>query len=448
MKQKGILAQVILALLALTCQLGQCADNDSIATGAVILVIDGLGSSYFYPEYSPYALDGALLDKAALFNLTGPGLARVLDVRVPIPETTTSHGVLISGDAGADPFSLERTLFEVSRENSFLCLGILERGDSISLLQKLDSAIYLDDNSICGAEPVPGSRSGLPPDLKERLEAWQHNFSTYTSADGIEAYKRYNLWAIDAASDMVKEMGKRPFVMLVNAGAVDSAGQDLDPESYVKVISDLDRPLGRLADVCRQNKVLLVVTADHGMTFRNAEARGGHASGDLSKSLESLRTPVIFLGPGVDDINLGGIWSEEDISPAILAMLGIPDWEMPGVAMPIMRSCSLFVLSGPGNVTLLRGGELITESGDDGEHIFRGLEMGNYIIEANNGRSRSEVCLTGYESLDMRPEVWQGLDLKMVLGPILILAINLAGSLVIWRIIKRRPSCIEAEVRG
>ena len=56
--------------------------------GAVIVVVDGLGSSYVYPEHSAYALDGSALQKAVLFNLTGGG-ARVVDVMVPVPEGTT-----------------------------------------------------------------------------------------------------------------------------------------------------------------------------------------------------------------------------------------------------------------------------------------------------------------------------------------------------------------------
>jgi len=80
-------ALLILLLLlpgcsALDVQVGPMAQP----AGAVILVIDGLGSSYVYPEHNAYALDGSPLNKAVLFNLTGAG-ARAVDVRVPVPET-------------------------------------------------------------------------------------------------------------------------------------------------------------------------------------------------------------------------------------------------------------------------------------------------------------------------------------------------------------------------
>jgi hypothetical protein len=33
--------------------------QEDLPAGAVILVIDGLGASYIYPEYQAYSLDGA-----------------------------------------------------------------------------------------------------------------------------------------------------------------------------------------------------------------------------------------------------------------------------------------------------------------------------------------------------------------------------------------------------
>ena len=67
--------------------------------GAVILVVDGLGASYVYPEHAPMPWTARPLDGAVLFNLTGGG-ARAVDVRVPVPETTKSHSVLITGNSG------------------------------------------------------------------------------------------------------------------------------------------------------------------------------------------------------------------------------------------------------------------------------------------------------------------------------------------------------------
>ena len=129
--------------------------------GAVILVVDGLGASYVYPEHRAYALDGSPIDGAVLFNLTGGG-ARAVDVRVPVPETTKSHSVLITGNSGTDPDHLGPTIFDAARANGYLCLAVLERGDSMPVLQEMDGVLYLGDNALHGAEPIPGFRAGAP----------------------------------------------------------------------------------------------------------------------------------------------------------------------------------------------------------------------------------------------------------------------------------------------
>jgi 2,3-bisphosphoglycerate-independent phosphoglycerate mutase len=199
---------------AVNMQVGQEAEPG----GAVILVVDGFGSSYAYPEHEPYALDGSPIEKAVLFNLTGAG-ARAVDARVPVPETTKSHAVLITGLSGVDPQMPGRTIFDAAREEDYLCLGVLERGDSKEVLQKLDAVLHLDDNAIHGAEPVPGFRDGVPQDLHELLQTWRDRFSAYTTAAGTAGYAGYNRWGLDAATDLVEHLGSRHFLLLVNVGA-------------------------------------------------------------------------------------------------------------------------------------------------------------------------------------------------------------------------------------
>jgi 2,3-bisphosphoglycerate-independent phosphoglycerate mutase len=193
-------------------------------SGAVILVVDGLGASYVYPEHHAYALDGTPLGQAALFNLTGSG-ARVVDARVPVPETTKSHGVLITGSSSVDPQFLGPTIFDAARKNGYLSIALLERGDSIEVLKKQDAVLYLGDNALHGAEPIPGFRESAPQDLHELLGIWQDNFSEYTFAAGLPGYAGYDRWGLDAAAALVDHLGSRHFLMLVNVGAVDSAGR-------------------------------------------------------------------------------------------------------------------------------------------------------------------------------------------------------------------------------
>ena len=303
--------------------------------GAVILVIDGLGSSYVYPEHNAYALDGSPLEKAVLFNLTGGG-ARAVDVRVPVPETSKSHSVLVTGRSEADWEQLGPTVFDAAREEGYLCLAIMERGDSMSILVDMDAVLYLEENALHGAEPIPGFRSHAPQGLRTLFLQWRDRFAQYSAPQGMAGYAGYNAWALDAAANTVEHLIGKPFIMLVNAGAVDSAGHNLNVSGYLETVQALDGPLGQLAAACKKNNVLLVVTADHGMVFPDREGKGGHSAEKYATQLEALRVPLLFQGPGIKELNLGGGWSEVDIAPTVLAMLTISsDKSAEGVVLPV-----------------------------------------------------------------------------------------------------------------
>jgi len=307
-------------------------------TGAVMLVVDGLGASYVYPEYAPYCINGSPLGKAILFNLTSSG-ARIMDIRAPVPETAHGHGVLVTGCSGIDPQSLGTTIFDIAREEGYLCLAVLERGDSMQMLQRQNGFLHMADNSIKGTDPTPGSRFDLPEDMRRRLEAWDGRFDWYTSGQEIASYQGYNLWALEAATDLVEHADGRKFIMIINVGAVDSAGHDLGVLGYLEVISALDAPLGQLEETCARKGVLLVVTADHGMSFVSpGSSRGGHASGKYEQRLESHRIPAVFMGPGIDDLSLGGVWSQADIAPTLLQIMGLPQnlSQADGKVMPLI----------------------------------------------------------------------------------------------------------------
>jgi len=400
--------------------------------GAVILVVDGLGASYVYPEHSAYALDGTPLGEAVLFNLTGGG-ARAVDVRVPVPETTKSHSILVTGSSSADPEALGPTIFDAARENGYLCLAVLERGDSMELLQKQDAVLYLGDNALHGAEPIPGFRDSVPQGLCSLFQEWRDKFADYTAPQGLTGYAGYNRWGLDAAADIVEHLAGRRFLLLVNVGAVDSAGQNLGIEGYLETVEALDAPLGKLAEACQKNGVILAVTADHGMSFPAAKGKGGHSAVKYAGRLESLRVPLVFLGSGVEELNLGGRWSEVDVAPTMLNLLGISrNLSAEGRSLPIKKSYSLRVTGAPGAVSLCRDGKPLANASGDEVYNFRGLARGLYTIEA--GRRSQEVLVNGDRVLDLAGKGTASGDWRMILGLILILVINLTGILLIIRI--------------
>ena len=396
------------------------------------MVVDGLGASYVYPEHSAYALDGTPLGEAVLFNLTGGG-ARAVDVRVPVPETSKSHSILVTGSSDANPEALGPTIFDAAREKGYLCLAVLERGDSMAVLQEQDAVLYLDNNALHGAEPIPGFKEGVPQGLRSLFQEWRDRFADYTALQGLAGYKGYNRWGLDAAADIVEHLAGRRFLMLVNVGAVDSAGQNLGIEGYLETVAALDAPLGKLAEACRKNGVLLAVTADHGMSFPAAKGKGGHSAVKYAGRLESLRVPLVLFGPGVEELNLGGRWSEVDIAPSVLDLLGISrNLSSEGRSLPIKKSYSLQITGAPGAVSLSRDGKPLANASGDEVYNFRGLARGLYTIEGG-GRSQ-EVLVNGDRVLDLAGTGAAYADFRKILGLIFILAINLTGILLIIRI--------------
>ena len=432
-----IFLSLIGTVSALDVQVGESVHP----TGAVILVVDGFGASYVYPEYTPYALDGSALDKALLFNLTGDG-ARVLDIRVPVPETLKSHSVLVTGDPNADPEALGPTIFDQVRKKGYLCLALLQRGDTLEILKKQDGVLYFGNNSIPGPGPTIGSRGSLPEDIRQDLGLWQSRFQDYASNRGQKAYADYNRFELDAAADLVERLGSRPFILFMNVGGVDSVGQDLGSIGYIQTIQALDAPLGRLAEACRRNGIVLVVTADHGMSFpASGKSRGAHASGKYSTRLESLRIPLVVRGPGVDNLSLSGVWSQVNIAPTILELLGIfGNFSESATGIPLKKSYDLLVAGAKGEVAIYRGEDLVANA--SGEEItFKGLPRGIYAIKS--GSTSVQLCLNGDKVLNLNvversvPVGWLPQDLRKFIGPALILAINLIGVAVIVRIVRK-----------
>ncbi len=405
--------------------------------GAVILVVDGLGASYVYPEHSAYALDGAPLGRAVLFNLTGGG-ARVVDVTVPVPETTKSHSVLITGYSGVNPEAIGPSIFDAARENGYLCLAVLERGDSMPVLQKMDAVLYLGDNALHGAEPTPGFRDNVPVGIRALFQEWRDKFADYTAPLGLPGYAGNDAWGLDAAADIVEHLPGLPFIMLVNVGAVDSAGQNLGSNGYLQTVLALDEPLGRLEEACRKNNVLLVITADHGMVFPDERGKGGHSADKYAGRQESLRVPLVLLGPGVEELNLGGRWSEMDIAPTVLSLLNVSvNLTAEGKPMPLREGYGLRVTGAPAGVELWRGEVMVANARGDQVYNFRGLPRGLYTLKS--GGQSVRVLVNGDRTMDLAEKTAAAPsgDMKKMIGIILILAINLVGIVLIIRIWKK-----------
>lgn len=445
-----LLALIAVFLLTAPSQSAQEFGTDrklaNSPASTVILVIDGLGSSYVYPEMEARTVEGGPAGYAALPNLTSGG-ARVLDIRAPVPSTGVAHSVLVTGFSGASEQTVGipgATIFDMVRERGYLCIAILQRGDFSQMLLEQDAFISFDDNSIRSTDPLTGGAAGVLDEVRRLLEICRERFAVNPyDAPGTASYKSYNQWALDAAAWVVTAMKpEQRFLLFVNVGAVDSAGHNLGLDVYLDTVQSLDAPLGKLAAACRQKEALLVVTSDHGMAFSGG--RGGHASPKYSAMNESRRVACVFMGPNVADMNLAGVWSQADIAPTVLGMIGIHKGLAlaNGRPMPLREKYLLsVVLSKPQEVVITHGGRRVAEGFGSNYSIL--LPLGLYEVLASGSSRRvllDEDLVVDLQRIANVPSRHWTVP-KAAIGWFLIAAINIVGVLLIRRIVKaNRPS--------
>ncbi len=324
-------------VFALMLQPAPVAQGYSQAS-AVLLVIDGLGADYVYPQASPLALDGSPLDTPVPWN---PGF-RVENVTAPVPRTGPGHAVLFTGYSGAETEHVgynNCTIFDLARNEGYLCVAVLERGDTQEVLLANDAAVHDAKNSIHRPELLVVSRPGIPAYVTGMLREFTKNMGPMLDGlEGTRRYAAYNRWAISCTIELVSELSTRgvPFLLTVNAGCVDSAGHYLGPDGYASVIDALREDVQRLIDACASAGVFLVITADHGMAFPDTDSRGGHASSRYSGANETRRIPFFILGPGIEEGVLEGYYGQQDIAPTLLELMGVER------RLPLADGCSVF----------------------------------------------------------------------------------------------------------
>lgn len=412
--------------------------------GAILFIVDGLGSSYFYPEYIPYALDGSRLLKADAPNLTFE--TRVLDVKVPTPSTGIAHSVIVTGYSGADEELVgypDATIYDITRRHGFVNLAIMHKGDFYNMRAEQDIIMYAPDNSI--NNPSVSIQANKPYEgIYEVMYDWKMKMPEYfDNKTGYDRYSAYNKWGIDAAGAVVEEMvtnhPSQKFLLTVNVGTIDSGGHYRGDYDYVMLVEDLDRDFYSLYEMASENNIALFFTADHGMSFAVKGAqRGGHGSVKYSSQQESLRIPFAVLSPNVNGGVVGGEYGQEDIAPTLLSILDLPDTLQyaDGEAVNIKNYASIFVNSKTEyNVSLWNNGIRVT-GGSDSELVFTGLPLNaNYRIEAKGsaGKYEEQLFLDSDKQLSFM-DVDSGFSKREMIAAGMILAVNVAGLIIIWRI--------------
>lgn len=419
--------------------------NDVKQPGSAILfIVDGFGSSYYYPELTPYALDGSELVKVVAPNLTFG--SRIMHVKTPEPVTGIAHSVIVTGYSEADEEVVgypDATVFDITREYGFANLAVMEKGDFRNMREEQDIILFAENNSI--DSPGISIQAKAPPSgIYELMYEWKMKLPSYLNERaGVERYAAYNKWGIDAAhavaNFMLKNHPDKKFLLTVNVGAIDSGGHNLGDDDYVTLIEALDRDFYPLYRTAQDNDIALFLTADHGMSFAAKNARrGGHASEKYSSREESLRIPLVVLSPNTEAGVFAGEYGQQDIAPTLLSVLDLPDslQYADGRAINIKNYASIFVKADSKyTVSLWNNGNKMLESSDS-RLIFAGLPLNaTYTLKAEGagGSYEEYVLLDSDRQFVFKPHEAL-LNNREILAVVLIFAVNIAGIMVIRRI--------------
>ncbi|MDV0444697.1 2,3-bisphosphoglycerate-independent phosphoglycerate mutase [Methanimicrococcus sp. At1] len=469
------------------------SDSDSVPNGAVFVIVDGLGSYYLFPELNGETLDGDSTAKAFVPTLTDiwKNGFRVSEMKVPVPVTEMGHSVLVTGNPSADSELVgysESTVMDILRQEGFLCIGVMQRGDFESMRGKFDVIIYDKTNSVNNMDftvqvnSFNGSDQRIVNDLASVFESQRKIASSYTDTkDTGEKYAGYNRWGLDTAYEALSVMEKYPnqkFILVINVGAIDSTGHYRGYYAYLDAVEKLDADLKKLFDKCRRSNLFFLFTADHGMSFETQDKKGGgHSSAKYAKTQETLHIPFIIYGNTVQKgIVYDSPAAQEDVAPTLMSLFNIP--ESPrfskGNVLPAKTKPALYVQApGPVQIQLYRstGGteEIVFNSlgfsrnTGFSDYSVAGVDAGNYILRWESTDSHSyqqeelTIAITADTSVDLSDYLKKQISLfsdsdgskndsgdsfipsKLVKPICFLLAgiINLTGAFFIYRFYKK-----------
>ena len=356
---------------------------------AVLVIVDGMGASYLYPELSRQCVDGSTLEKVDL-DLIDKASARYT-LKVPVPKTDYGHAVIMTGYSGADDEVLtyyDATIFDSLRKEGYMCIGVMETGDSSNMVGEMDAIVHDENNS-----PVSPNFQYRLNDLKIPVgvqDILRDNppVSVSSAKPGIVDYQRYDNWSIDKAVQLVTYMNStypgQKYLLTVNVAGTDESSHERGFKSYSATIAGVDLGLSELVKACRESGTIMVVTADHGMSFKTQSSLGSHGSEGVADRNESRLIPFLIF-TDQNCLDNGDIYGQECIAPTLLSLMECPQ----GLSMcdgePLPwndRPALQLVAARPTNVTI-SGPDITKRVLVDGIIRMDALERGDYRIESD-----------------------------------------------------------------
>ena len=434
-------------------------------SGMVLVIVDGLGAPYIYPEYTPHSLDGKSLQVPYFHNLSMLGTtgAKVSEIRAPQTYTEAGHSVLVTGNSQAlsDTVSVPMsTIYDVAHDYEYLAFGIMEKGDSSSICAEHDVIVHDASNSMNNPglvveSSVTASSDIVCIDVKEIMQKQALKLPIQLQESKQASQERYNIydkWALETASQVVdymaKEAPEQKYLLTVNVGAVDAAGHYRKYDGYIGTIQSLDRDIIPLYQTCMENNIAFIFTADHGMGFTTSDSKGGHQSDTYSGMGETQMIPFVVHAPDVPTQVLREEYNQQDIASTILSILNLPNGlrNSDGIQMPLKEHITLGV-HGPsiGTVELWTEGKLIAQASNDDNYIFIGLDRKNHTVKfITDGTSeifQKEVEPASEQLVIFNKDIsdsdsnqyWKP---RYIIGALIIILINVAGLVYIRKILK------------
>ncbi|MGA9139188.1 MAG: hypothetical protein WBZ29_03130 [Methanocella sp.] len=340
---KQIMLLLIFSLMLLP---GNCTAEKS----GVLVIVDGLGSTYVYPDRIPFSVDGSTLAGANL-DIVGNATAR-FELWVPTPETESGNAVIATGFSeatGETATYYDATIYDALRARGYLSIAIMETGDTVEMVAEPDIIAYERNNSVYNPDvDIAVNSPSVPSGIVEILRS-DPPAHLKAGFDPGTAYRQYNDWSLYKAISIVNYLRtacpEQSYLLVVNVAGTDMAAQERGYDAYRKAIEDLGAGLSLLADTCRSTGTVMVITADHGMGFKTPGAKGSHASGTTSMQNETRLAPfLVFNG---EKGNASGVFGQQCLAPTLLSLMECPDTlsVTDGVPVPVNERPSLYLIT-------------------------------------------------------------------------------------------------------
>ncbi|MFH1450686.1 MAG: sulfatase-like hydrolase/transferase [archaeon] len=290
----------------------------------VMLIFDGMGASYLSDELTP--------------NIVGyqhRGFTAT-NMQVRIPSTTESHSILFTTQykkdydwrASINSISLpNNTVFDSARGAEHLVLGVMGQGDSNTVVDKMDAILHDNSSDWLGFKSSLAINGNLSESLKNSFIE-QDNLTNYKGQTN-SVYVDYDQWTADAVSQILRTLSNtsEKFLLVSNFAGTDHAGHS-GPADYSAALAAADKQAKQVLSVLLETglieNTLLVITADHGMCFREGTygEYGYHAS---CSNPEAFSVPFIVLGPGISSQFSDSLSFNDDVWKTFERLLSLPE---------------------------------------------------------------------------------------------------------------------------